>query len=93
MNIYPWAIAPRLGIAYALTESNVIRLYWGVMRFPVNVLQGNGINYPDEGFGTNLSLASTNNGVTPVFSSWDNSTFNPPPPTLTSTIDNGGSPT
>ncbi len=92
MNIYPWAIAPRLGIAYALTESNVIRLYWGVMRFPLNILQGNGINYPDEGFGTNLSLATTNNGVTPIFSDWDNGTFSPPPPTLSSTIDNGGSP-
>jgi hypothetical protein len=90
MDLYPSAFSPRLGIAYALTEKTIVRLYYGIMRFPVNVLQINGGYYPNDGFGVNVNQATENGGVTPVFADWDKGTFNPPPvPDLDPTIDNG----
>jgi hypothetical protein len=90
MNIYPWAIAPRLGIAYAVTPNNVIRLYYGIMRYPLNTLEINGGYYPYDGFGVNLNQSTTNGGVTPIIPDWDQGTFHPPAtPDLDPTIDNG----
>lgn len=90
MNVYPWAVAPRLGIAYAPTQNNVIRLYYGIMRYPTNVLQINGGYYPYDGFGVNLTQSTADGGVTPVITNWDNGTFTiPPTPNLDPTIDNG----
>jgi len=90
MNLYPWAFSPRLGLAYAFNDDNVVRLYYGVMRYPLNVLQINGGYYPNDGFGVNLNLSTTNGGVTPVIADWDDGTFHPPAvPDLNPTIDNG----
>jgi hypothetical protein len=90
MDLYPWALAPRLGIAYAATPSTVIRLYYGIMRYPLNVLQVNGGYYPNDGFGVNLNQSTTDGGITPVIPDWDQGTFHPPAvPNLDPTIDNG----
>ena len=90
MNTYPWAIAPRFGAAYAPNQNNVFRLYYGIMRYPLNVLQINGGYYPYDGFGVNLTQGTTDGGVTPVIPNWDNGTFTiPPTPNLSPTIDNG----
>jgi hypothetical protein len=90
MNLYPWAFSPRLGVAYALNDNTVVRLYYGIMRYPLNVLQINGGYYPNDGFGVNLNQSTTNGGITPVIADWDNGTFHPPAvPDLDPAIDNG----
>jgi hypothetical protein len=92
MNRYPWAISPRVGIAYALAPSTVVRLYYGVTRYPLNVVQINGGYYPTNGFGVSLNNSSEDGGVTPVFANWDEGTFTPPPvPNLSPTYANGQS--
>jgi hypothetical protein len=89
MNIYPWAVSPRLGIAYAVTQTTVARLYYGITRFPLNILRQNGGTYPNDGFGANINLTTTDGGINPVIPDWDNGTFHPPPlPDLDPTIDN-----
>src|SRR5712692_3145667 len=80
-------IAPRLGIAYALTSKTVVRAGAGIY---YAVYIGQGIGTPANGYSTSASFSSANNGINPAFL-WDNG-FRQDfkrPPTIEPTVQNG----
>lgn len=90
LDTYPWALGPRLGIAYQWNPQTVVRIYYGIQRYPLNSVLYDGRWIPNYGWGATLTTASANNGVTPAFSNWDNGTFTLPTfPTLDPSYLNG----
>lgn len=67
------AFGPRLGIAYQLDRSTVVRAYYGIQRAPVFFFDNGGISFSggNLGWGATVSASSSNNGVTPAFN-WNN---------------------
>lgn len=63
--------APRLGLAYKLNERSVIRGAYGISYYPDGGLGGGNVTAVTDGFSSNASFSSLNNGVSPAFV-WDN---------------------
>lgn len=63
VNTYPYAVAPRLGVAYQLTPKTVLRGGWGLVYGPSNIFAyiGGG-NSQGMGFNT-INFTSPGNGV------------------------------
>ncbi len=59
--------APRLGIASKVTDRLVVRAAYGLSYYPDGGLGGGNVQYVTDGFSTNASFISPNNGVSPAF--------------------------
>jgi hypothetical protein len=75
--------APRLGLAWKATDRLVVRSAYGVSFYPDGGLGGGNTVNVSDGFSTNASFISSNNGVSPAFV-WDNGFPQnyPHPPTI-----------
>ena len=82
-------IAPRIGVAYALTAKTVIRSGYGMFYDNANMpAWGGGIS--QDGYNTSASFGSSQNGTQAAFKLSDGLPSNHPvPPNLVSTFDNG----
>jgi hypothetical protein len=82
---------PRLGIAYAITPTFVVRAYYGLINTPTFAAFNQGTNAQFYGRFVQSSVASTDNGVTPFFN-WQNgypSAFKPVVPDFNPSLLNG----
>ena len=83
-------IAPRLGMAYALSAKTVIRSGYGMFYDNAN-MPGWASGISQDGYNASASFSSSNNGQQAAFILSDGFPSNHPvPPNLVSTFDNGG---
>ena len=82
--------SPRLGGAYAVSTTLVVRASAGLLLAPPGTDQGTGID-DEAGYGASISHSSPNGGITPAMN-WDVGWINAPrPPDFDPAIYNGGS--
>ena len=82
---------PRLGIAYAITPTFVVRAYYGLIDTPTFASFNQGTTAQFYGQFAQTSVSSTDNGVTPFFN-WQNgypSAFKPVVPNFSPSLLNG----
>jgi Carboxypeptidase regulatory-like domain len=84
--------APRLGVAWKLTDRFVVRTAYGISYYPDGGLGGGNTVSVSDGFSTNATFISSNNGVSPAFN-WDGGFPQnyPHPPTIDAGLNVGGS--
>ncbi len=87
------AFAPRVGIAYRVTEDTVARAGYGIFYLNLSYPSWtSGISPGRDGFNSNFALSSSQGGITPSFLLQDGFPANPnPPPFIDSTFRNGQS--
>ena len=65
------SFGPRLGLAYQMDDKTVLRAYYGLMFRPINGELGNYASMPQQGFGADVAVQTTDGGLTPAFN-WEN---------------------
>ncbi len=90
VNNWHRGFSPRLGGAYAVSNTLVVRASAGLLLAPPGTDQGAGI-LDEAGYGAAISKSSPNGGISPAMN-WDVGWINPPhPPDFDPAIYNGGS--
>jgi hypothetical protein len=90
VNNWHKGFSPRLGAAYAVSPTLVVRASAGLLLAPPGTDQGAGI-LDEAGYGAAISKSSPNGGITPAMN-WDTGWINAPrPPDFDPAIYNGGS--
>jgi hypothetical protein len=90
VNNWHKGFSPRLGAAYSVTPTLVVRASAGILLAPPGTDQGAGI-LDEAGYGAAISKSSPNGGITPAMN-WDVGWVGAPhPPDFDPTIYNGGS--
>ena len=92
-QLFKTGFAPRLGIAYSLSEKTVVRAGYGIF-YSAPIYPGWGGGMSQQGFNANINFSSSNYGYTPAFilaNGFPAISPSQQPPFITSTFANGNS--